>query len=94
LGAQIGKMFSNYIAMAGFLHFLGTQIKKKMISNYTFMVWYLHFLDALIEKKRTQHGLKHQLEILRSHYRDCTRIILFGLEMGSMTTNPIKSIQL
>jgi hypothetical protein len=38
LGAQIGKMFSNYIAMAGFLHFLGTQIKKKMISNYTFMV--------------------------------------------------------
>jgi hypothetical protein len=51
LGAQFGKMFSNYIAMARFLHFLGIQIKKKMISNYTFMVWYLHFLDALIEKK-------------------------------------------
>jgi hypothetical protein len=51
LGAQIGKMFSNYIAMARFMHFLGTQIKKKMISNYTFMVCYLHFLDALIEKK-------------------------------------------
>jgi hypothetical protein len=34
-----------------------------------FMVWYLHFLDALIEKKRTQHGLKHQLDIFRSHYR-------------------------
>jgi hypothetical protein len=51
LGAQIQKMFSNYITMAGFLHFLGTQIKKKMISNYTFIVWYMHFLDALIEKK-------------------------------------------
>jgi hypothetical protein len=38
LGAQIEKIFSNYIAMVGFLHFLGTQIKKKMISNYTFMV--------------------------------------------------------
>jgi hypothetical protein len=38
LGAQIRKMFSNYIAMARFLHFWGTQIKKKMISNYTFMV--------------------------------------------------------
>jgi len=50
-GAQIGKMFSNYIAMAWFLHFWGTQIKKKMISNYTFMVGYLPFLSALIEKK-------------------------------------------
>jgi hypothetical protein len=51
LGAQVGKMFSNYIVIAGFLHFLGTQIKKKMLSNYTFMVGYLHFLGALIEKK-------------------------------------------
>jgi hypothetical protein len=34
------------------------------------MVWYVHFLNALIEKKRTQHGLKHELEIFRSCYRD------------------------
>jgi hypothetical protein len=52
------------------------------------------FLDALIEKKRTQHGLKHELEIFRSRYRDCTCIRLFSPEMGSMRENPIKSIQL
>ena len=29
LGAQIGKMFSNYIAMAGFMHFFGYPNKKE-----------------------------------------------------------------
>jgi len=69
LGTQIGKMFSNYIAMAGFLHFLGTQIKKKMLQLYSYGM-----ISAFYRfpnwKKRAQRGLKHELEIFKTRYRD------------------------
>jgi hypothetical protein len=57
------------------------------------MVWYLHFLDALIEKKRTQHGLKHELDIFISRYRDfgvrALEFIQTGVVVGNVHVHKI-----